>query len=249
LKVQAEKRKYNPVLFYIFLVLGAFLIGVIIFNTLILPRLVGRRDVVIVPELKAMSVMLAEKKCRDSGLELVVIGHRNSTEIPEGYIIEQDPGPKDGLKEGRAIRVIVSSGPRMETIPELVNKSLRQAELLLESSKLRRGRVVRIFSHEEGQNSVLSTSPPTGTSVPCNSSVDILLTVRGEPRKFLMPDLVGMDLPFVKDRLGRLGFHVTRVVNRRVEGKFPNTILSQNPRAGFSIKEGGTIELVVSTVE
>ena len=79
--------------------------------------------------------------------------------------------------------------------------------------------------------------------------VHILLAMQAEPRKFIMPDLVGLDLPFVKDRLEGMGFEVARVVSRRMEEKFPNTILAQNPEAGSCIREGGTIELVVSTVE
>lgn len=243
------RKKYSPVLLYVFLVIGAFLIGIVLFNQLILPSLVGRADVVIVPDLRGISVKLAEKKCRDSGLELGIIGHRNSEQVPEGYVIEQRPGPEGGLKEGRAIKVIVSAGRRMETVPELRNKSLRQAELLIDNSGLAKGRVVRIFSHEKGRSKVVSSSPPGGTTVPYDTDVDVLLSMSGEPRTYLMPNLVGMDLPFVKDRLERLEFRVTRVVSRRVRDKFPNTILSQNPKAGSSIKDGGTIELVVSTVE
>ncbi|MCK4235696.1 MAG: PASTA domain-containing protein [Candidatus Krumholzibacteria bacterium] len=247
--MSSGKRIYHPVIFYAAVIVGAFLLGILIFNKLIIPGLVGRGDVVIVPDLKGMSVKIAEEKCRDSGLVVTVVGNRNSTEVPEGYVIEQDPGPADGLKKGRAIRLVVSAGCRMEVIPELRNRSLRQAELLLESSGLKRGRVVRVFSHEEGQNCVFSTSPPVGSTVPRASRVDILLSMRGEPRKYLMPDLIGMDLPFVKAGLDKIGFSITRVVSRRVADKFPNTILSQSPESGSCIKEGGTIELVVSTVE
>jgi len=80
--------------------------------------------------------------------------------------------------------------------------------------------------------------------------VDILVAIPGEPKSYLMPDLVGRDFPFVKDRLERLGFNVVHAVSRkRGEGKFPNAILSQAPPAGAKIKEGDTIELVVSALE
>lgn len=137
----------------------------------------------------------------------------------------------------------------MEYIPQLGGRSLRQAELLITDAGLRVGRVVRVFSTDKGENAVIASSPHAGTCVPHASSVDILLSVRGEPRTLLMPDLLGMDLPFVKERLERLGISIVRVVNRRVSDKFPNTILDQNPKAGSPIKEGESIELVVSTVE
>lgn len=242
-------RDIHPVLLYATIIIVAFFGGVAIFNSIILPGLVGRGDVVIVPDLKGLSLGLAEERCGDAGLSVMVMGNRYSDDVPEGYIIHQDPSPDEGLKGGRTIRVVISSGCKMEVVPDLVNRSLRQAELLLESARLSRGRVARIFDNEEGENLVVSTSPSPGSEVPRSSSVDILLAMRGEPREYLMPDLVGMDLPFVKDRLERMGFQVSRVVTRREGDKFPNTILSHDPPAGSMIKEGGAIELVVSTVD
>ena len=246
---ERRKREFHPALFYVMLVVGAFLVGVFIFNFLILPGLVGRGDVTLVPGLAGLSVPLAEEKCRDRGLSLTIVGRRNSDEIPEGYIISQDPGPEEKLKEGRTIRIFVSAGRHMEIVPELRNRSLRQAELLLESAGLKRGRIIRIFSNEDGENSVAASSPPAGAAVPRNSRIDCLLCMRGEPQKLLMPNLIGLDLPFAKEGLERLGFQVGRVVSRREADRFPNTILEQHPEPGACIKEGETIELVVSTVE
>ena len=48
--VEEKKSRYRSVVTYRFLVLAAFLGGVLIFNYLIMPSLVGRRDIVIIPE-------------------------------------------------------------------------------------------------------------------------------------------------------------------------------------------------------
>lgn len=240
---------YHPVVVYLLAVIGAFISGIIIFNYIVLPILVGKGGTVIVPEVKGLMVAAAEDKCGKSGLNLMVVGERYSSDYPEGCVLDQDPRSGESLKEKRTVRVVISSGEKLETVPDTRNHSLRQAELLLESARLTGGRVVRIFSHEPGTNRVVATNPSQNSSVPASSRVDLLLSMTGEPKVFMMPDLTGMDLPFVKERLEKGGFHVSRVVNRRDARKFPNTILSQNPPAGFSIKEGGTIELVVSTVE
>lgn len=246
---EKKKKGYHPVLFYLAMFAGAFIAGIVIFNFLILPLLVGRGDIVIVPDIVGRAVSPAEEICSSRGLNLMVTGERFSGEFEAGVIIEQHPGSGESLKGNRTVRVIVSSGQKMETVPELAGETLRQSELLLESARLSKGRVVRIFSNEEGPNRIISASPAPGSAVPAGSAVDMLLSMTGEPKVYIMPDLTGMDLPFVKERLERAGFHVTRVVSRRDEERFPNTILSQNPAAGYSIKEGGTVELVVSTVE
>lgn len=246
---EEKKKGYHPLLFYLVVIVGAFIAGIAIFNFLILPMLVGRGDIVIVPEIKGMTVSTAEVVCKERGLNLMVTGERHSDEFSAGAILEQDPGSGESLKGNRTVRAVISSGQKRETVPQLDGESLRQAELLLEGANLARGRIVRIFSNEEGPNRVVSSSPPAGSQPVAGSRIDLLLSMTGQPRVYMMPDLTGMDLPFVKERLESCGFHVTRVVSRRDVDRFPNTILSQNPAAGYAIKEGGTIELVVSTVE
>jgi beta-lactam-binding protein with PASTA domain len=245
----SSANRYRTAALYLAAAAVAFTVGVVIFNNMIMPGLLGRGDVVIVPDVRGSSVNIAEKKCRDSGLTLSVVGNRISAEVPEGYIIGQDPAPSESLKEGRTIKVVVSAGRRMERIPQLGGRTLRQAEILIEDAGLRIGRVARVFSHEKSDNVVIASSPPAGASVPNGTSVNLLLAMCGEPRTVIMPDLVGMDLPFVKERLERFGISIARVVSRRMDDKFPNTILDQTPRAGSPIKEGESIELVVSTVE
>ncbi len=243
------KKGYHPFLIYTAVIAGIFILGMAAFNFVILPILTGRGDIVIVPELKGIPLEAAEEACRESGLNLMVTGERYSGSAPAGYVLDQDPSPGEGLKGRRTVKVITSSGMQMEEVPDLAGTTLREAELGLESARLRRGSLSRVFTSDTGPNRVAASSPQGGSHAAIGSSVDLLLFMTGEPAVFLMPDLTGKDLLFVRERLERGGFHVTRVVSRRDERRCPGTILSQNPPAGYSIKEGGTIELVVSTVD
>jgi len=248
-RMSEKKRAFHPLLVYTAGVIAVFVLGMAIFNFVILPVLTGRGDIVIVPDLSGRPLETAEEACRERGLNLMVTGERFSSEMPAGHVLEQDPSPGEGLKGRRTVKVVTSSGVQLETVPDLAGKSLREAELALESARLSRGSLSRVFVHEAGPHRVAATSPQGGSPAPAGSRVDILLFMTGEPAVYMMPDLRGKDLQFVRQRLERGGFHVTRVVSRRDETKFPGTILSQNPAAGYSIKEGGTIELVVSTVD
>ena len=243
------KRGYHPFLIYTAAVVAVFVVGMAAFNFVILPLLTGRGDIVIVPELNGIPLEAAEEECRERGLKLMVTGERYSGSAPAGYVLDQDPSPGEGLKGRRTVKVITSSGMMMEEVPDLAGESLREAELGLEGARLRRGSLSRVFTADTGPNRVAASSPQGGSLAPTGSSVDLLLYMTGEPAVFLMPDLTGKDLLFVRERLESGGFHVTRVVSRRDENRFPGTILSQIPPAGYSIKEGGTIELVVSTVD
>jgi serine/threonine-protein kinase len=197
-----------------------------------------------------MSMKQAEEVCAGERLKLAVAGSRNSEEVPEGYVLEQAPRQGEGLKEGRTIKVIVSAGRKMETVPELAGKTVREAEFQLSAVGLVRGRIIRVYAEGAGEdNTVLTESPSTGARVPRGAAVDLLIAMHGEPKKYVMPNLVGRDLPFVREMLEKMGFNVVRVVGKRGQSKFPNAIVSQNPKPGAAIKEGDTIELFVSTVE
>ncbi len=244
-----KKNLLTKVAFYAFIIITAFLVGINIFNSFVIPKLVNRGDVVLVPEIRGLFVESAMSKCRNSGYQLKVMSREYSTEIPAGAIISQIPQPGEGLKERRTIQVIVSDGQKMVVVPDIEGQSLRQAWLTLEGVGIRRGKVSRIFFCYDSNNAVIASSPCTGTEVPYQSQVDLLFSIYGIPKTYLMPDLVGMDMPFVKDRLERLGFTIGSIVNKRTEKNFPNTILVQSPVAGSSIKEGETVEITVSTVE
>lgn len=245
-----KKRKiFRKAAFYAFIIIAAFIVGIVIFNSIIIPKLVGRGDVVLVPEVRGLSVESARAKCVNSGYNLKITARKHSARIPEGAIISQVPQPDEGLKERRTIQVVVSLGQKMIVVPDLKGESLRQAWLTLQALGIRKGKVSRIFSHYNSKNSVTGSSPCAGSEVPVGSEVDLLFSVYGISRTFIMPDLVGMDMPFVKDRLEKLGFIIGRVVNRRAENDFPNAILAQSPVAGSSIKEGESVEITVSTVK
>jgi beta-lactam-binding protein with PASTA domain len=241
--------QYPAILPYLLMIAGAFFVGILIFNYVILPGLAGKGDTVIVPGLEGMSIKQASDVCRKEHLEFTVSGRRNSDELPEGYVLSQDPRQGEKLKRGRTMKVVLSAGRRMEIVPSFAGKTLRETEMLIESSGLTKGRTVRMYVPGDAPPAVLATSPSTGAKVPRGSTVDMLVAMHGEQKAYLMPDLVGRDFPFVKDKLERLGFNVVHVAGRRGQGRFPNAILSQTPAAGARIKEGDTIELVVSTLE
>ena len=244
-----KKRLLSKVAFYTFVIIMAFLVGIKIFDSFVIPKLVNRGDVVLVPEIRGLFVESAMSKCKNSGYKLKVTSREHSTRIPAGAIISQVPQPGEGLKERRTIRVTVSDGQKMVVVHDLEGQSLRQAWLTLEGVGIRRGKVSRVFFCYDSNNAVIGSSPCAGTEVPAQSQVDLLFSIYGIPKTFLMPDLVGMDMPFVKDRLERLGFKIGRIVNQRTEKNFPNTILAQSPIAGSFIKEGEAVEITVSTVE
>lgn len=117
---------------------------------------------------------------------------------PAGTIIEQDPHPKEKVKENRTIYLTITrSTPPGVRMPDLMDVSLKQAEAILKSYGLIRGQL--IYVPDMARNSVLNAmvkgdTIATGTEIPQGTLVDLVLGDGFGNTKILVPDLFGLHL-------------------------------------------------------
>jgi len=166
--------------------------------------------------------------------------------VPEGYVVAQRPRPNDTVKQGRTISITVSLGPKTQRVPDLKDLSLRQGRLLLSRQKLGTGRVARVMREGESRETVLACSPAPGEELEEGAEVNLLVGVGGRPRRYMMPDLQGQDLLFIREKLEKRGFRVNNVRYEPRRDIYPNTIIDQTPPPGVMIREGDSIELVAA---
>ena len=228
---------------------GLFVAGVAIFNFVIMPLYIKQRGTVIVPDLTRVSEAQAEKRLNELGLNFRVLRSNHHAEIPAGAVVSQDPKANESIKQGRTVEVVLSDGARMERVPDLRGMSLRQARNKLEGDHLTLGRVARVFTTASVRERVLTSTPDAGTELIEGSVVDIVVAVGGKAREFVMPELTGQDLLFIREKLRNQGFRIGGVRYEKRDGIYPNTVIGQEPTAGSMIREGDAIELVAASAE
>ena len=98
-------------------------------------------DKIPVPDLRKMTLTKAEEALDGIDLEYVVLDTVDfRAEYPPYTIVEQDPLPKVDVKEGRKIYVKVNAGGyRTLALPDLIQKTYRQALPTLKSMGLEEG--------------------------------------------------------------------------------------------------------------
>lgn len=230
------------------LILGAlFTAGILVFNFIVMPMLVHQSGAVIVPDLRNTSEAQATQALSRLGLKLRVGRSEHNAQVPGGFVISQSPRANDNLKPGRTVTVVTSLGPQMHRVPDLKGMSLRQGRSVLEQAGLALGRVARVTRPGTDRERIVATRPPVGDEVMDGEAVEVVLSVAGGGRVFLMPDFSGQDLFFVREKLEKLGFRVSSVRYEAREGVFPNTIVDQRPQKGARIREGESVELVASS--
>lgn len=219
----------------------ALLGGFLIVNLVLMPSLTKQGSEVHVPEVVGLSEREAERLLAAEDLRLSKISEQWSQDVPRGFVSAQDPAAGGVVKRGRRISVIVSLGAQGTSVPVLEGNTVRQAEILLESAGLRRGRIARVHTEEVGRDLVIGTDPPGETLVEQETGVDLLVSLGPLPRQFVLPDLTGKDLNTVARNLRDEGFLVlTREGGPRGEH---DRVTAQEPRPGSRVAPRDSIVL------
>lgn len=228
------------------MIAGVFVLGAALMNFVVMPLLIHQRGTVIVPDVRQMSESQAEKFLARSSLKMAVERRDHHPDVPEGFVVSQRPRVNESVKEGRTVGVVLSLGARTLTVPDLKGQSLRQGELTLNSQKLRAGRIARVLDETDVRERVLASAPGSGAEVAEGVVVDLLVEVGGRPRRYLMPDLTGQDVLFVRQSLEKKGFRIGSVRFESGRNAYPNTVVEQSPKPGTMVREGDSIELVAA---
>jgi serine/threonine-protein kinase len=183
--------------------------GFLIVNLVLMPGLTRQGSEVRVPEVIGLSEREAERLLAAEDLRLSKISEQWSQDVPRGFISAQDPPSGGVVKRGRRISVIVSLGAQGTSVPLLDGSTVRQAEILLESAGLRRGRIAQVYTDDVGRDLVIATDPPSETLVEQETGVDLLVSLGPLPREYVLPDLTGKDVSAVARSLRDEGFAVS----------------------------------------
>ena len=94
-------------------------------------------------------------------------------EVDVGQVVGVRPEPGDRLRIPADVWLLVSAGPRIVVVPNLVTRSLTEARATLERLGLRLGRVVADSTGEAAPGTVLAQNPLPGTTVGRGDSVSV----------------------------------------------------------------------------
>ncbi len=117
--------------FLIQLVLAVVLVVALVFLSMYwLKGSTNHDQRIAVPDLGKMNLVLVKQKLDDSDLNYVVIDSSNyNPDFPKYSVIEQTPAPGKFVKENRKIYLVMNpSGYRQIEVPDVVGRTLRQAE-------------------------------------------------------------------------------------------------------------------------
>jgi len=221
-------------------------VGLIVVDTVIMPRLVRKGQQVSVPDIVDLTPAQARQKLSRHGLRLKLEEPRWDASVSKGKIAYQNPKAFSKVKPGRTVYGVESLGVRSYAVPDVRQKSMRQARLWIEQTGLALGEVTEAPSNRVREGLVLQQTPAPGSAVETGTIVTLVLS-SGPPREtVLAPSVVGARLADARARISEAGLRVGEVRYAFSTAYEPNVVVEQTPAAGEEVKQGTRVRLVVS---
>ncbi|MFI0766886.1 Stk1 family PASTA domain-containing Ser/Thr kinase [Streptomyces sp. NPDC021218] len=185
----------------------------------------------------------AEKKLHGAGLDVKVVNEFSDV-IPKGKVIGSKPGPGERVRDTGTVTIRVSQGPPRAEVPNVVGMPLAEAKRKIADQGLRVGKVIRRFSSETAQDSVLSTSPVSGSVRRPETPVSIVVS-KGQPVD--IPDVVGESVDEARSELEDQGFKV-KIADRQVFSEEDKGSVAEQSPSGDGDQQGAKGDTVTLTV-
>ena len=197
-----------------------------------------------VPNVTGKTVEEATAILKEAGFELGTTDQKYDDKVPAGQIVGQDPKAGDKREKGSKVNVTVSQGVAQITVPDVKGLDAEKAKQAIKDKGLVPSAGTPAYSDTVEKGLVISTNPESGTKVEKNSTVEYIVSLGSEGVD--VPNVVGQREGAAVAMLNDAGFSVTTdYANSDTVAE--GLVISQSPSAGEKGKEGGTVNIVVSS--
>jgi serine/threonine-protein kinase len=191
-----------------------------------------------IPDLVGRTIPEARELLRKAHLKLGKRTPRFSDRFPEGRIVGRSEPGTGRAPQGSAIDVLVSKGPTPQPVPKVVGKSEELARSLLAAWVVNKSGT---YSDDAPRGQVIAQDPDPRTKLQPGEAVTIVVSLG--PKFFDVPSFVGMTRTEAVAKIQALGLHASVLP---VPGSNGDTVISQLPQGGTSVRAGSTVTIYVA---
>ena len=200
------------------------------------------------PNLVGMSKEEAQKEAENLKLKFEIKEEEFNKEVPEGFIISQDPKyiEKYNVKEGSTITVVVSKGQEKTKVPNVKGKSQEEALQLLEEANLK-AEIIEETSKTVKEGYVISQETEPDEEAFAGDTVKIHISKGTGIKQVNVVSVIGQNEANAKTTLTGLGLKVN-VAYEEDTSKADGIVLKQSLEGGKTVNEGTTITITVNKI-
>jgi len=199
---------------------------------------------VIVPDVVQQLQADAQGNISGAGLAVGAITTATSPTVFAGRVISQSPAAGASVAAGSAVSFVVSIGPSLVTVPNVVGQAQAVAQGNVAAAGLTNGAVTTTNHATIPAGQVISQSPASGSSVVPGSVVTLVVSLG--PSLVPVPNVVGQTQAAAQGSVTAAGLTNGAVSSVNHATVPAGQVISQSPVAGTSVLPGAAVSLVVS---
>ncbi len=199
---------------------------------------------VTVPSVVGMAQAAAEAGIISAGLAMGTVTQQLSGTVPVGNVISQNPAADTKVSRESAVNLVVSAGPTLVPVPNVVGIAQTAAQSALTSNGFALGTVAEEYNDTVPAGNVVTQNPTAGTNVIMGSSVN--LVVSKGPQPVTVPNVIGQTQSVASSALVSAGLAVGEITQAYNAAVPSGSVISQNPTSGSSVFSGSPVALMVS---
>lgn len=234
----------------VIIVLFTWAVLFILLDKLLFPLYTGKFREEVVPNFVGTPFYQAQIIAKATGYQLVEERKRPVAGVLPETIVDQRPSANTKTKRGRTIYVTISTKANQTIVPNLFEKSPREASLMLEDLGLELSTDFEFgYSDLTAAGLIIKQNPLALSRVLPGTKVSVVLSLGPEPGKTTVPDLIGLTYEEAIILLKKSNLIAGDPYYKRSISFGEGRVLSQKPEANEIVDIGTTVDLTISTGE
>ena len=199
------------------------------------------------PNVVGLSKEEAQKEVEAAKLEFEVEKEEYNKEVPEGYVISQNPTYMERfnkVKEGSNVSVVISKGQEKAIVPNVKGKEKEEAIKLIEEAKLK-AEIIEETSKTVKEGYVISQEINPNTEAFAGDIIKIHVSKGTGIKQVSVVSVIGQSEANAKKTLEGIGLKVN-VAYEEDSSKDNGVVLKQSVDVGKVVDEGTSITITVN---
>ena len=198
-----------------------------------------------VPNVSGNTQAEAWKILKDKGFTDYEVQMEYSDEYDNGEVIKTTPAAGETTTVDTKIVLVVSKGAEKAEVPNLVGKTVSEAQKALSDKGLTDGGSTEEYSNTVAEGKIISQNVKAGKKVDGGTSVSYVVSKGKKPAETVaVPDLRGYSLADAISALSNRGLSYKEIA---ADSPSPSgTVVDMSPDIGSQVEVGSTITLYVS---
>ncbi|MDD2553967.1 MAG: PASTA domain-containing protein, partial [Desulfotomaculaceae bacterium] len=200
------------------------------------------------PDVEGRTEAEASEILQGRGIKNIQFNRNPHPSVTQGLVVSQDPTPDAKIKVTRTVTLSVSLGPELREVPEVIGQTLYNARLKISVNELSvNDPVQERYSDDHPEGVVVEQDPRPGTQLSKGSGVLLIVSKGPQPISRQVPSLVGLTEESARGELDKLNLYLDSNTGRATSTDyFAGQIISQDPAAGTGVREGTTVQVILS---